>query len=248
MACRMGPRVAVLIPLLVVAVWVSGCAKVVSGDARPVPGRADGCDALVVMLLDVSLSMQATDVAPRRLTVAQQASKSFLRKLPGDTLLGLVTFAGTASVQETPKVDRTGVERAIDLVWLEERTATGAGIYAALDSMKSAAPDGKQLRPARIVLLSDGKQTVPAGLDQPQGAYLAAREANRQNVHVSTIALGTDQGEVEIHSDAGKIDRVKVPVEHPSLHEIARLSGGTFHTATSLEELNKAFDELACRR
>ncbi|MFE3444435.1 VWA domain-containing protein [Nocardia sp. NPDC059180] len=190
-----------------------------------------------MFVLDVSLSMEATDVAPTRLAAAKQAAKEFADGLPKQTPVGLVTFAGTAAVVTQPSTDRAEFKEALDGVRLYERTATGEGIFTALASAGTL-PDGQR----RIILLSDGKQTIPFELDEPRGAYTAAKEAQRKNVPVSTISLGTDHGEVVVPGNS----LVRVPTDPESLREIARLSGGDFHNATSAEELSAAFDAMTC--
>lgn len=96
-----------------------------------------------------------------------------------------------------------------------------------------------QAPPARIVLLSDGKQTVPENPDDPRGGFTAARQAKEKDVPISTISFGTSYGKVEIEDE-----RIPVPVDDPSLREIASLSGGSFFTASSLEELRDVYDTL----
>ncbi|MFI6168965.1 VWA domain-containing protein [Nocardia sp. NPDC051052] len=233
---------------LAVLVALSACARVDPGEARPIPGLDSGCDAAMVLLFDVSASMQATDVTPDRLTAARQASKSFADRLPKETRLGLVEFAGTTTELVAPTTDRDIFKAGLDHLEMNERTGTGAGIFTALSSIRNLPAAGPPARPARIVLLSDGKQTVPESLDDPRGAYTAAREANRANVHISSIALGTDHGVVDLPNPGRPSSRVSVSVDQDSLREISRLTGGSFYAAVSLDELNKAFDDLTCHR
>ncbi|MFI5497786.1 VWA domain-containing protein [Nocardia asteroides] len=228
-----------------VGVLVAACGQTVSGTAAP---AADGpvCPSRVLLVVDVSLSMEATDVAPSRWTVARRAATDFAHRLPSGTALGLVTFAGTASVQVMPTTDRATFTRAFDRVRLAERTATGEGILTALSAISPtgepiSAPGARQ-----IILLSDGKQTTPAGLDEPRGAFTAARAAKDANVEISTISLGTAGGVVEVPAMAGGADKVPVPTDPDSLREIARLTGGDFHTAASLVELDAALAGLTC--
>ena len=94
------------------------------------------------------------------------------------------------------------------------------------------------------MLLSDGKQTVPESPDDPRGGYTAAREAKNQGVPISTISFGTELRHGRHREREGGSERVPVPVDDPSLREIANLSGGQFFTASSLEELNKVYDTL----
>lgn len=203
--------------------------------------------ATVMLVIDVSLSMESTDVKPTRLAAAQEAGKAFADGLTPGINLGLVTFAGTASVLVSPTPNREETKTAIDQIKLSERTATGEGIFTALQSIQTLGAvlgGAQEPPPARIVLLSDGKQTVPESPDDPRGGYTAAREAKNQGVPISTISFGTSYGTVEIPNENGGSERVPVPVDDPSLREIANLSGGQFFTASSLEELNKVYDTL----
>ncbi|EOM75024.1 VWA domain-containing protein [Rhodococcus rhodnii] len=198
--------------------------------------------ATVMLAIDVSLSMQATDVAPSRLQAAQDAAKSFADNLTPGINLGLVAFAGTASVLVSPTTDREATKTAIDNLQLSERTATGEAIFTSLQSISTLAAvigGSEAPPPARIVLLSDGKQTVPESSDDPRGGFTAARQAQDQGVPVSTISFGTSYGSVDIEGD-----RIPVPVDDPSLREIANLSGGSFFTASSLEELRRVYETL----
>lgn len=206
--------------------------------------------ATVVLVMDVSLSMEATDVPPNRLSVAQQAGKEFVDGLTPGINLGFVTFAGTASVMQSPTTNREAAKAAIDNIKLAERTATGEGILTALQSIETLATvlgGAETPPPARIVLMSDGKQTVPddKDVDNPRHAFTAARLAKNKGIPVSTISFGTDWGAVEIPDQDGQgSQRVKVPVDNDSLREIAKLSGGEFYTASSLEELTAVYDTL----
>ena len=204
--------------------------------------------ATVMLVIDVSLSMEATDVKPSRLVAAQTAAKSFADGLTPGINLGLVAFAGTASVLVSPTANRNETKAAIDHLKLSERTATGEGIFTSLQSIETLGAvlgGADEPPPARIVMMSDGKQTVPESPDDPRGGYTAAREAKAKGVPVSTISFGTKYGTVEIPDpNGGGTDRVDVAVDDPSLREIANLSGGSFFTASSLEELNKVFDTL----
>lgn len=202
--------------------------------------------ATIVVTIDVSLSMEATDVEPTRLAAAQEAAKSFADGLTPGINLGLVAFAGTASVLVSPTANREATKSAIDKLQLSERTATGEAIFTSLqsiDTLGAILGGGDAAPPARIVLLSDGKQTVPQNLDDPRGGYTAARAAKDKGIPISTISFGTSYGSVEIE-DEGGVERVPVPVDDPSLREIATLSGGSFFTASSLEDLRDVYDTL----
>ncbi|MEU4311809.1 VWA domain-containing protein [Nocardia sp. NPDC024068] len=205
--------------------------------------------ATVVLVMDVSLSMEATDVSPNRLQVAQEAAKSFADGLTPGINLGLVTYAGTASVLVSPTTDRGSVKAAIDNIKLAERTATGEGIFTALQSIETLASvlgGSETPPPARIVLMSDGKQTVPdfEDVDNPRHEFVAARLAKTKKIPVSTISFGTKWGVVEIPREDGGTDQVDVPVDDEAMQEIAQLSGGEFYTASSLQELSSVYDTL----
>lgn len=205
--------------------------------------------ATVVLVIDVSLSMQATDVAPSRLAAAQAAAKSFADQLTPGVNLGLVSFAGTAAVLVSPTTDREPVKRAVDGLKLAESTATGDAILAGLQSIDTfsqavAGASGDGPPPARIVLMSDGGQTVPGGPgaeDQPRGAYTAARKAAESKVPVSTISFGTDYGTIELDPDKPP---VSVAVDDDAMRRIADLSGGQFFTAASETELRQVYAQL----
>jgi Ca-activated chloride channel family protein len=235
---RHAPVVLLLIGLLMFTVALAGPTK----DQKIPRNRAT-----VILVIDVSLSMESTDVKPTRLQAAQEAGKSFADGLTPGINLGLVTFAGTASVLVSPTPNREETKAAIEQIKLSERTATGEGIFTALQSIQTLGAvlgGAEQPPPARIVLLSDGKQTVPESPDDPRGGYTAAREAKNQAVPISTISFGTSYGTVDIPNESGGSERVPVPVDDPSLREIANLSGGQFFTASSLEELNEVYDTL----
>jgi Ca-activated chloride channel homolog len=199
--------------------------------------------ATVMLVIDVSLSMEATDVRPTRLRAAQDAAKDFVTGLTQGVNLGLIAFAGTATVLVSPTTDREGVSNAIDNLRLAESTATGEAIFAALQAIEGFAQVVSGVEgapPARIVLMTDGKQTIPTddGND-PRGAFTAARAAADEKIPVSTISFGTESGQVSID---GKTQ--PVPVDDESMREIARLSDGEFYKAASADQLHKVYDTL----
>jgi len=198
--------------------------------------------AVVMLVIDVSQSMRATDVAPSRLAAAQEAGKQFADELTAGINLGLIAYAGTATVLTSPTTNREATKAAIDKLQLADRTATGEGIFTALQAIATVGAvigGGDTPPPARIVLLSDGKETVPSNPDNPKGAFTAARTAKDQGVPVSTISFGTAYGYVEINEQ-----RQPVPVDDDSLKKIADLSGGSAYTASSLAQLKEVYSTL----
>ena len=195
-----------------------------------------------MLVIDVSQSMHATDVAPSRLAAAQEAAKQFADELTAGINLGLIAYAGTATVLVSPTTNRDATKAAIDKLQLADRTATGEGIFTALQAIATVGVvigGGDEPPPARIVLMSDGKETVPSNPDNPQGAFTAARTAKDQGVPISTISFGTPYGYVEINDQ-----RNPVPVDDEMLKKIAELLRRRFFTASSLEELKEVYSSL----
>jgi Ca-activated chloride channel homolog len=198
--------------------------------------------AVVMLVIDVSQSMRATDVQPSRLVAAQEAAKQFVDQLTPGINLGLIAYAGTATVLVQPTTSRDASKAAIDKLQLADRTATGEGIFTALQAIATVGAvigGGDEPPPARIVLMSDGKETVPSNPDNPKGAFTAARTAKDQGVPISTVSFGTPYGYVEINDQ-----RQPVPVDDEMLKKIAELSGGDAYTASSLEQLKEVFTSL----
>lgn len=198
--------------------------------------------AVVMLVIDVSQSMRATDVEPNRLAAAQEAAKQFADELTPGINLGLIAYAGTATVLVSPTTNRDATKAAIDKLQLADRTATGEGIFTALQAIATVGAvigGGDEPPPARIVLMSDGKETVPSNPDNPKGAFTAARTAKDQGVPISTISFGTPYGYVEINDQ-----RQPVPVDDDMLKKIAELSGGSAYTASSLAQLKEVYSTL----
>ncbi len=198
--------------------------------------------AVVMLVVDVSQSMKATDVAPSRLAASQEAAKNFVDQLTPGVNLGLIAYAGTATVLVSPTTNRDASKNAIDKLQVADRTATGEAIFTALQAISTVGAvigGGDEPPPARIVLMSDGKETVPSNPDNPKGAFTAARTAKDQGVPISTVSFGTPNGYVEINDQ-----RQPVPVDDEMLKKIAQLSGGEAYTASSVEQLKEVFTSL----
>jgi Ca-activated chloride channel family protein len=193
--------------------------------------------ATVMLAIDVSLSMESTDVAPDRLTAAKQAATAFVKDLTPGVNLGLISFAGIATVLVSPTTERQPVLDAISGLKLDERTATGEAIISALQTIENfsktlGAADGEKV-PARIVMMTDGKQTVGrSGTD-------AAAQAKAQGVPISMIAFGTDHGTINLNGTVQP-----VPLDTSAMKEIAQISGGDFHTAHTGDELRSVYAQL----
>ena len=193
--------------------------------------------ATVVVALDTSVSMEATDVDPSRIAAATGAARAFVESLPETFNVGLVTFAGSSSIAVAPTTDRRPVVAALTEPQLSGGTAIGDAVQAslaavrALDATLDSGTEGPP--PARIVLLSDGANTSGGPL------AAAAQAAGAAGVPVSTIAYGTPDGTL---FSGGQIQRV--PVDAQALAELAQTSGGQSYTAATGEELDEVYRDI----
>jgi Ca-activated chloride channel family protein len=186
------------------------------------------------MAIDVSNSMAADDVSPTRLAAAQDGALAFVDQLPPRLNLGLVAFDGTASVLVSPTTDRQSVQTAIRDLQLGPGTAIGDAVVASLDSITSVpGGDGQPPAPGRIVLLSDGETT--RGLLNTT----AAEQAKAKRIPVSTIAYGTQDGEVTIQGHT-----IGVPVNIGALRQLAQDTDGTAYTAETGDELRNVYKDI----
>jgi Ca-activated chloride channel family protein len=197
--------------------------------------------AVIMLVIDMSQSMRATDVEPTRLKAAEQAASEFASQLTPGINLGLVGFARTPYLLVPPTPQHQATVDALKKLDYADGTATGEAIYTALHAIQATAiAGGDTPPPARIVLLSDGKENKPSDPSDPHdGVYTAARLAKDQGVPISTITFGTPNGEIEMEGA-----RVAVPVAADQMKTIARLAGGQAYTATNLSELHKDYDSI----
>jgi Ca-activated chloride channel homolog len=198
--------------------------------------------AVVMLVIDVSESMASNDVPPTRLAAAQEAGKKFADELTPAINLGLVEFAANASLLVSPTTNREAVKAAIDSLKPMPKTATGEGIFTALQAIAtvgSVMGGGEGPPPARIVLESDGAANVPMDQNAPQGAFTAARAAKDQGVQISTISFGTPYGTVDYEGA-----NIPVPVDDQTLQEICKITDGEAFHADSLESLESVYSTL----
>lgn len=217
------------------AAFVLALSALALAAARPVVDvRVPHERATVIVAIDVSRSMQATDVEPNRMEAAKRAAASFIENLPDTFNVGLVTFSGTTSVVATPTTDHGAVAAALDGLAMANSTAIGEAVFTSLDQVASMARGAEQVDvPARIVLLSDGTNTTGRS---PEEAAVAASESA---VPVSTIAYGTQDGTVEIEGRT-----IPVPVDVEALARLAEGTGGQPYTAESGDELAEVYDDI----
>jgi Ca-activated chloride channel family protein len=198
----------------------------------------------VVLLVDVSDSMRALDIAPSRLEAAVTAMHGFINTLPASDKVGLVSFSDKVNVLATPTADHTAVASRLDILAPQGGTALGDGVSAAvklivssLDAAGIRRTPGHRL-PAAIVLESDGDQN--RGDVSP---FKAAQLAQAAGVPIYGVALGTRTG--VIHQGQGFFAlKIPVPPDPDVVTLLTRQSGGKAYTATTAEQLNTVYRRL----
>lgn len=219
------------------AVFLSLTALIAVSVAFAIPYSKDRIPrerATVIVVLDVSLSMEATDVKPSRIEAAKKAAQDFVMQLPEGYNVSVVSLSGNPAVRIPPTTDHGAASRMIETLALQESTAVGEALYASLDAIALApkADDGS-VAPAAIVMLSDGQNT--AGRSPQQ----AAEEAKGKGVKVYTVAYGTATGYVDLD---GK--REPVPPDDELMSQIAQTTGGEKLSASDAKGLAKAYETL----
>lgn len=218
--------------------FVLALATLIVGFAQPwVEQRVPKERATIILAVDTSISMQATDVQPTRIAAAKDAATSFVDLIPPKINVGLVAFNGSATVKVAPTTDHGALKSGIATMQLGERTAMGDAITASLDAVRSMPSDGQDTpAPARIVLMSDGKSTSGGAVDA------AVTAANEAGVPISTIAFGTDEGTVVLPEQSA--EPIPVPVDRQALEQIASDAHGTFSNAYTADELESVYRDI----
>lgn len=220
------------------ALAIGALAVVVIAIAQPTRQvRVPKDEGLIVVAVDVSESMNATDVEPNRIQAAISGALDFVDKVPAGFDIGLVAFDGGARLLVSPTKDRAVLTNAIDNLQTGPGTAGGEAIYTALDSIKATInPDAlanAKTPPAAIVLLSDGVTNRGRSITQ------AAQDAANAGVPVSTIAFGTRSGTIDIEGR-----RIPVPADETTMAAVADISGGNSFTAGSLGQLEDVYHDI----
>jgi Ca-activated chloride channel family protein len=225
-------------------VFAAGLVLATIGAAQPtVRATAEREQATIIVAIDTSDSMKATDVAPSRLAAAVSAAKAFIADLPSTYSVGVVSADATPEVVVAPSTDHQAVQVALDRLATSPGTALGEAIFTALAALPAGsvpaandpnpAADPAKAPAARIVLLSDGKSTTGRSDEEAIAAAKAAR------VPVSTIAFGTANASVQ---SAGQT--VEVPVDASALEAIAQGTDGKFFQAASAAELRAVYADI----
>jgi len=213
----------------------------------------------VILAMDISGSMRATDVEPNRLVAAQNAAKQFVSEQPENVRVGVVAFAGTATVAQAPTRNREDVIAAIDRFQLQRATAIGSAIIVSLATIfpeagidvgammygserkadKSDKPAVKPVPPgsyasAVIILLTDGQRTT--GPDSIQAAKMAAE----RGVRIYTVGVGTPEGKI-IGFEGWSM---RVRLDEDTLKAVADITRGEYFYAGNAVDLKKVYQAL----
>jgi Ca-activated chloride channel family protein len=197
----------------------------------------------VMLLIDTSSSMAATDVTPSRLEAVRRAAARFLATVPGQVSVGLMAFNTTPTVLQSPTTDRAAVRSVLGQLRAKGGTAIGNALQSALRILTAVPPQNGARPPAAIVLLSDGTST--SGVDQVTEARLAAR----QHIPVYTVALGTPNGTIAVPRGGGQPGSVvhPAPPSPQALAQIAQASGGEAFTAQDAARLSDVYQHLGAQ-
>lgn len=219
----------------------------------------------IILAMDVSGSMRATDVQPNRLVASQEAAKAFVAELPRNVRVGIVSFAGTAAVVQAPTSSREDIVAAIDRFQLQRATAIGSGIVLSLATLfpdagidlsqitgqramppaPGEAKDAKPFTPlepgtydsAAIILLTDGQRTTgPDPID-------AAKMAADRGVKVYTVGIGTVNGEI-IGFEGWSM---RVRLDEDTLKQISQITRAQYYYAGTAEDLKQVYQGLSTR-
>jgi Ca-activated chloride channel homolog len=194
--------------------------------------------ASILLMTDVSGSMQAQDVKPSRLVAARRAATTFVDSVPKQVNAGVMAFNQTPTILQSPTTDRIAVKSALQRLQSSGGTATGNAVRAAVRIL-TATPgaDGKP-PPAAIVLLSDGKSTSGVA------PLTAAQEAGRRHIPVYTVALGTATGTITVPRKGGGTETRQVPPDPATLRQMAAASGGQAYQAADAQRLSQVYERL----
>lgn len=253
------------------ALLLAACAVLLLAAARPLAlVTLPWTRSQVLLAMDVSLSMRVSDVKPTRLAAAQEAAKLFLRDLPRNIEVGLVTFAGSAQVAQASTMDRNSLVSAIDAFQMQRGTAIGSAIVVCLAELfpehgislgdmtfgaarkqarshddKEQAPPTKPVAP--VPPGSYGSAAILLLSDGRRTTGIdtleAAKMAADRGVRIHVVGLGTVDGV------AGGMDGLAIymQLDEPTLREVARMTGGEYHRAGTAEELRSVYQDLGSR-
>jgi len=222
----------------------------------------------VILAIDTSGSMRATDVKPNRLAAAQSAARTFIDNQPLHSRIGIVSIAGTASVVQSPTDNREDLQQAIERVQLQRGTALGSGIYISLatllpeadldlDSLVSGRPARSWRRGYGTGRAGEDRKPVAPGSNRSVAIVLlsdgqnthgpdpleAAKLAAEYGVRVYTVGIGSTEG-IALGFNGWSM---RVRLDEAMLRKIAQTTQGEYYAASSEQELKKIYEKLSAR-
>ena len=225
----------------------------------------------IMLAMDVSGSMRATDVQPSRFVAMQDAARAFVSDLPKSTKVGIVAFAGTASLVQPPTNSKEDLLAAIDRFQLQRGTAVGSGILVSLKTivpdvefdLRSQNPRPKTDGGARAIGSFDGKEKKEPPKPVEPGSngtaviviltdgqtttgpdpIESAKMAAERGVRVYTVGVGTPKGEI-IGAEGWSM---RVRLDEDSLKNISNVTRGEYFYAGDAGDLKKVYEGLSAR-
>ncbi len=229
-------------------------------------------EATIILTMDVSGSMMATDVSPTRLAAAKEAANHFVDGLPAGVKVGLVAFSTAPRVLVSPTTDRAAIHQGIADLEARGGTALGDAIAtsleaAGLDPGSTASGAAPKPAPSASPSPSASASPAPSGSATPADAPViatvllsdganstgeleplaAADMAAALNVPIYTIALGTADGVVTVQDELGVPHTVNVPPDTETLAAIAETTGGRAFEAPTAQDLSAIYGHLGSR-
>ena len=252
--------------------WLA-CALLLLAAARPVASiPLPWARSTILLTMDVSLSMRVSDVKPTRLVAAQDAAKLFLKDLPTQIEVGLVTFAGSSQVAQAATLDRPSLVAAIDAFQMQRGTAIGNAIALSVAELfpdhgidvsamtfgdYGGKPRGRKLddkakpAPKEFVPVAPGSHTTAAIILLTDGRRTtgidtleAAKLAADRGVRIHVVGLGTPGG-ADAYASEGMA--IYMQLDEPTLREVARMTGGDYHQAATAEKLRSVYENLGSK-
>lgn len=218
-----------ILKVLLFCLLIYACARPTSTVYMPMR------DTKVMLLVDVSISMEASDIQPDRISAAKEAAKQFVHDLPKGIQVGIGLFSGSVRVLVNPTIDKTQVLKILDGLNsknLETGTAIGDAILAGTETLSSDDFPRKTSKGDRIlVLITDGEANV--GIDP----LFASAQAKVNNITIQTIGIGNPLGTIIRGGILTRLDEL-------TLKEVASLTGGNYFNAQNLKEMSTVYKKI----
>ncbi|HSI55252.1 MAG TPA: VWA domain-containing protein [Ramlibacter sp.] len=251
------------------ALFLIACSALLLATARPVARvPLPWARSSIMLAMDVSLSMRVTDVKPTRLVAAQEAAKLFLRDLPKEVEVGLVTFAGSSQVAQAATLDRASLVTAIDGFQMQMGTAVGNAIVLCLSELfpdhgidvgemtfgskqrGRSLDDRVKPPPRQVTPVAPGSYDSAAIILLSDGrrttgvdTLVAAKMAADRGVRIYVVGLGTVEGPAAMADGMP----IYLQLDEPTLREVARMTAGEYHYAGTAEKLRSVYENLGSR-